>query len=117
MLAASRGKVAEDTEAVAVVLLAEVPYNFAELRDSLKKTRLIVTSDKPDVQQAAKEDEVAIVPLQDEPQTRQYQVSQALLEAISGRVAAQRRRGCRGLCGLRQGNARYADLHSAWANI
>ncbi len=76
-------KVAEDTEAVAVVMLAEVPYNFAELRDSLKKTRLIVTSDKPDVQQAAKEDEVAVVPLQDEPQTRQYQVSQALLEAIS----------------------------------
>ncbi len=76
-------KVAEDTEAVAVVMLAEVPYNFAEIRDSLKKTRLIVTSDKPDVQQAAKEDEVAIVPLQDEPQTRQYQVSQALLEAIS----------------------------------
>lgn len=76
-------KVAEDTEAVAVVMLAEVPYNFAELRDSLKKTRLIVTSDKPDVQQAAKEDAVAVVPLQDEPQTRQYQVSQALLEAIS----------------------------------
>ena len=31
-------KVAEDTEAVAVVMLAEVPYNFAEIRDSLKKT-------------------------------------------------------------------------------
>lgn len=76
-------KVAEDTEAVAVVMLAEVPYNFAEIRDSLKKTRLIVTADKPDVQQAAKEDEVAVVPLQGEPQTRQYQVSQALLEAIS----------------------------------
>lgn len=76
-------KVAEDTEAVAVVMLAEVPYNFAEIRDSLKKTRLIVTSDKPDVQQAANDDEVAFVALQDEPQTRQYQVSQALLEAIS----------------------------------
>ncbi len=76
-------KVAEDNDAVAVVMLAELPYNFAELRDSLKKTRLIVTSDKSDVQQAAREDEVALVPLQDEPQTRQYQVSQALLEAIS----------------------------------
>ncbi|MBM3970725.1 MAG: hypothetical protein FJ302_12830 [Planctomycetes bacterium] len=76
-------KVAEDTEAVAVVMLAEVPYNFAEIRDSLKKTRLIVTSDNSDVQQAANDDEVAIVPLQVEPQTRQYQVSQALLEAIS----------------------------------
>ena len=76
-------KVAEDNDAVAVVMLAELPYNFAELRDSLKKTRLIVTSDKSDVQQAAREDEVALVPLQDEPQTRQYQVTQALLEAIS----------------------------------
>ena len=76
-------KVAEDTEAVAVVMLAEVPYNFAEIRDALKKTRLIVTSDKSDVQQAANDDDVAVVPLQDEPQTRQYQVSQALLEAIS----------------------------------
>ena len=76
-------KVAEDNNAVAVVMLAELPYNFAELRDSLKKTRLIVTSDKSDVQQAAREDDVALVPLQDEPQTRQYQVSQALLEAIS----------------------------------
>ena len=76
-------KVAEDTEAVAVVMLAEVPYNFAEIRDSLKKTRLIVTSDKSDVQHAAKDDSVAVVPLQGEPQTRQYQVTQALLEAIS----------------------------------
>lgn len=82
LLAAAR-KVAEDAEAVAVVMLAEVPYNFAEIRDSLKKTRLIVTSDKLDVQHAAKQDEVAVVPLQGEPQTRQYQVSQALLEAIS----------------------------------
>lgn len=81
LLAAS--KVAEDTDAVAIVMLAEVPYVFSEIRDSLKKTRLIVTSDKDDVQQAANEDGVAIVPLHGEPQTRQYQVSQALLEAIS----------------------------------
>lgn len=82
LLAAAR-KVAEDNEAAAVVMLAEVPYNFGEIRDSLKKVRLIVTSDKADVQQAAKDDEIAVVALQDEPQTRQYQVSQALLEAIS----------------------------------
>ena len=82
LLLAAR-KVAEDNEAAAVVMLAEVPYNFSEIRDSLKKFRLIVTSDKADVQQAAKDDEIAVVALQDEPQTRQYQVSQALLEAIS----------------------------------
>lgn len=76
-------KVAEENEAAAVVMLAEVPYNFAEIRDTLKTARLIVTSDKPDVKQAAKEDEIDVVELQDEPQTRQYQVSQALLEAIS----------------------------------
>src|SRR5439155_11725203 len=82
LLSAAR-KVADDNEAAAVVMLAEIPYNFIEIRDLLKKVRLIVTSDKPDVQQAAKDDDVAIVPLQDEPLTRQAQVSQALLEAIS----------------------------------
>lgn len=82
LLTAAR-KVAEDLQASAVVLLAEAPYNFSEIRDQLKKTRLIVTSVHADVLQAAKDDEIPVVTLQHEPQTRQYQVSQALLEAIS----------------------------------
>lgn len=82
-LVTAAGRIAAENNAAAVVMLAEVPYDFAAIRDSLKKVLLIVTSDKPDVQQAALEDAVAIVPLQDEPLTRQAQISQALLEAIS----------------------------------
>jgi DNA integrity scanning protein DisA with diadenylate cyclase activity len=82
-LLAAAGKVAEDNSAAAVVLLAEVPYDFTKIRDLLRNTPLIVTSDKSDVQAAANEDDIAVVPLQDEPQTRQNQVSQALLEAVS----------------------------------
>lgn len=64
-------------------MLAELPYDFATIRKSLRSTRLIVASDKPDVQRAAQEDAIDFVPLLDEPQTRQTQLSQALLEAIA----------------------------------
>jgi DNA integrity scanning protein DisA with diadenylate cyclase activity len=82
-LLAAAGKVAEENSAAAVVLLAEVPYDFTKIRDLLRNIPLIVTSDKSDVQEAATEDDIALVSLQDEPQTRQNQVSQALLEAVS----------------------------------
>lgn len=75
--------IARETNAEAVVLLAELPYDFVEIRKTLKKTRLVVASDKPDVQRAAAEDQVDLVPLLHEPQTRQLQLSQALLEAIA----------------------------------
>lgn len=77
------GDVATDNDATAVVLLAEVPFNFAEIRTLLKKVPLLITSEDTEVQLAAKEDEVSVVSLQGEPQTRQAQVTQALLEAIS----------------------------------
>lgn len=79
----SARRIAEDNNAYAVVLLAELPYDFAEITKFLRKVRLIVASDKPDVQRAAREDGVDLVPLLDEPQTRQTQLSQALLEAIA----------------------------------
>ncbi len=82
LLVAAR-RVASENEAVAVVMLAELPYDFNEIRKSLRKIRLVVASDKPDVQRAATEDEVDLVPLLHEPQTRQLQLSQALLEAIA----------------------------------
>ena len=34
-------------------MLAEVPYDFKEIKQALKKVRLVVASDKPDVQRAA----------------------------------------------------------------
>jgi len=67
----------------AVVLLAEAPYDFAAIRRSFRKMRLVVASGRPDVQEAAKEDQVDLVPLLEEPETRQSQLTQALVEAIA----------------------------------
>jgi DNA integrity scanning protein DisA with diadenylate cyclase activity len=76
-------RIAHENKAVAVVVLADLPYDFAEIKRLLRGGRLIVASDKPDVQRAAADDQVDLVPLLHEPQTRQHQLSQALLEAIA----------------------------------
>ncbi|MCA9071008.1 MAG: hypothetical protein KDA84_18905, partial [Planctomycetaceae bacterium] len=82
LIQASR-KMARDNEAEAVVMLSTLPYDFAEIRRILKDLRLVVATDKSDVMRAAKDDEVDLVPLLHEPETRQVQLSQALLEAIA----------------------------------
>jgi diadenylate cyclase len=79
----SARRIAVENDAQALVILAEVPFDFAAIKQYLRKVRLIVASDKPEVQKAAKEDEIDLVPLLHEPQTRQLQLSQALLEAIA----------------------------------
>ena len=79
----SARRIAVENDAQALVILAEVPFDFAAIKQYLRKVRLIVASDKPDVQKAAKDDETDLVPLVHEPQTRQLQISQALLEAIA----------------------------------
>lgn len=76
-------KMARDNDAEAVVILSALPYDFAEIRRILKDARLVVATDKSDVMRAAKDDEVDLVPLLNEPETRQVQLSQALLEAIA----------------------------------
>ena len=76
-------RIAVETKAEAVLILADVPYDFREINRELDGVRLVVASEKPDVQRAAREDETALVPLLHEPQTRQLQLSQALLEAIA----------------------------------
>ncbi len=82
LLSAARG-IAEDVDAQAVLILADAPYDFAEMQRLLKKTRLVVASDKPEVQKAVQDDGVDLVPLLNEPETRQLQLSLALLEAIA----------------------------------
>lgn len=82
LLMAAR-RIAVETDAAALVILAELPYDFAAIRRYLRNVRLVVASDKEKVQQAAGEDQVDLVPLMHEPQTRQLQLSQALLEAIA----------------------------------
>ncbi|MEO1999881.1 MAG: diadenylate cyclase [Planctomycetaceae bacterium] len=81
LLKAAR-RIAEENNAVAVVMLAERAYDFQALQKLLRKTRLIVTSEREDVQAAAEQADVALVALSREPETRQNQLTQALLDAI-----------------------------------
>lgn len=76
-------RVAVDVDAAGVLMLAETPFDFAEIRDGLATVPLIVASHIADVHQAVREDQLALVPLSDEPQTRQIQLAQALVEAVA----------------------------------
>ena len=76
--------IASDREFAAVLMLADLPYRFRALEDLLRgKTRLIVASHLPEVLEAATADGISVVPLLHEPQTRQVQLTQALVEAIA----------------------------------
>jgi DNA integrity scanning protein DisA with diadenylate cyclase activity len=75
--------VAEDLNIPSVLVVSDVAYDFRQMAVELSPHKLLVASHLPDVQLAATEDGVMLVPLLHEPQTRQVQVSQALLEAIA----------------------------------
>ena len=75
--------IAADLEIATVILLSDLVLDFPSIQNQLKPLRLIVSSHLPDVQQSAVDSGVPLVPILDEPQTRQVQVSQALLEAIA----------------------------------
>jgi diadenylate cyclase len=76
-------KLAEEVQAAAVLLLAEQPYDLKAIRNLLPAHRIIIASHKPEILEAAKANDLDQVELSHEPQTRQIQVSQALLEAIA----------------------------------
>jgi diadenylate cyclase len=82
-LLAAAHRVASDSDASAIVMLSEFPYDFVEIRKKLRKVRLLVASDNLDVQRAATADDVDLVPLDSSSRTRQMQLSQALIEAIA----------------------------------
>ena len=67
----------------AIVMLAEWPDDFQEIRKKLRRVRLLVASDNPDVQRAVTADDVDLVQLDSSSETRQVQLSQALIEAIA----------------------------------
>ena len=64
-------------------MLAERPYEFGEIQRYLRKVRLVVATDRPDVQLAAADDDADLVPILHEPQTRHTQLTHALVEAIA----------------------------------
>ncbi|MEZ6061170.1 MAG: diadenylate cyclase [Planctomycetaceae bacterium] len=76
-------RLAHLSSSAAIVLLAEELLDFREVRKLLRGTRLLVATDKAEIQAAVREDGVDLVPILHEPQTRATQVTQALLEAIA----------------------------------
>ena len=82
MVKAAR-RVANEVEASAVVMLCEVIYDFEEIAKLFRKGRLIVTSFSEEVQEAARAAGLDVVEMLHEPQTRQVQLTQALLESVA----------------------------------
>ncbi|HTI50698.1 MAG TPA: diadenylate cyclase [Planctomycetaceae bacterium] len=82
LLAGTRQMV-EEVKAQAVVLLADLPYDFAAIRNELHPVRLVVATDKVELFRTVLDDDVDLVPLVQEPESRRLQLSQALLEAIA----------------------------------
>ena len=76
-------RAAKDADAACVLVLTDVPHEFEAWADVLKRTPLVVSSDRPRVIEAAKQAGLTAVRLLHEPQTRQTQLSQALLETIA----------------------------------
>lgn len=76
-------RMVQDIGAQAIVILADLPYDFAAIRNLVPQIRVVIAADKPEVQQAVRDDGVDLVPLASEPEARRLQLSQALLEAIA----------------------------------
>lgn len=76
-------RLAREMELKACVLLADRPMDFALVAKTLGRLPLIVSSDNESILSKAKEVGIVVVPLHNEPETRQLQLTQTLLEAIA----------------------------------
>jgi DNA integrity scanning protein DisA with diadenylate cyclase activity len=72
-----------DFKISAVILLADLPYDFGEARKIVKPCPLLVASHRQDLGQDLKAQGIPFIELSDEPQTRQVQITQAFVEAIA----------------------------------
>lgn len=80
----SAKRIAPDLEVEALLILAEKPYDFALIQQGLgSKIALVVASASEDVVTASKDDGVDVVELSTEPQGRQAQLSQAIVDALA----------------------------------
>jgi hypothetical protein len=82
-LLVSAAKIARHLEAQAVMVLADLPYDFKGIQERLDGAKLLVAADDKNVLAAAREDGMSILALDDEPEARRQQLSQAVLEAIA----------------------------------
>lgn len=76
-------QLSKELEATGVLILVDRAYDFLELKKLLRGASLFVAAHEPNVVEAATKDEVQLIVLEHEPQTRVTQLSQALLEAVA----------------------------------
>lgn len=76
-------RLSKEVDAKGIVILSDNAYDFAEMQKSMRGTPLFIAAQVEEVIEAAIEDEVQLIKLLHEPQTRVTQLSQALLEALS----------------------------------
>lgn len=79
----SAKRLADLESARAIVLLCEDAFDFKLMKKLLRGVPLLVAAEDPEIQHAVRADDVELIPLEDEPQTRSTQVSQMLLVAIA----------------------------------
>src|SRR4029078_3640419 len=82
-LLATAKLIVEEVKAQAVVLLTDLAYDFAAIRNELHPVRLVVATDKVELFRPVLDDDVDLVPVVHEPESGRLQLSQALLEAIA----------------------------------
>src|SRR5260370_30381691 len=80
-LLAGTKRIVDEVQAQAVVLLADLAYDFAAIRNELHPVRLVVATDKVELFRPVLDDDVDLVPLVQEPESRRLQLSPALLAA------------------------------------
>ena len=76
-------RMAKELEAKGVIILVDKAYDFTEIRKLLRGVPLFVAAHEPKVIEAATQDDVTLIKLEHEPQTRVTQLTQALLEAVA----------------------------------
>ncbi len=75
--------VADSLQLRVLMLLSDTIYDFRQIQGELQPLKLIVASERPEILEAAREDDIDRIELQHEPGTRQNQLGQAVLEAIA----------------------------------
>lgn len=76
-------QLARDLDLRACLLMIDRELDFKSVAKVLDKVPVIVSSDEEAVLEKARKADLTVVPLHNEPETRQLQISQALLEAIA----------------------------------
>lgn len=76
-------RVGSELKASAVILLADLPYDFSAAKKTVKPLPLLVATHRQELLDDLKKHDIESIELSDEPQTRQVQLTQAFVEAIA----------------------------------